>query len=234
MGKSMWKNLLGLDLYRSLYLRRAPKGPMADLYANGFPWPETPIRDVEFVAIDFETTALTPRQGEIVSAGWVVIRNLTIEYASARYFLVKTERPITEASAVIHGITDDALQHAVDPEVFLAALMPDLSGRVLLAHHTDIEMGFLRGYCQRLYRFPFEIHHVDTLLFEKRRVGKSQDQAAIQGGMLRLGAARARYNLPRYKAHNALTDAIACGELFLAQLAYSGPGINLVLREAMS
>jgi DNA polymerase-3 subunit epsilon len=40
---------------------------------------------------------------------------------------------------------------------------------------------------------------------------------AIKSGDLRLAKARGRYNLPRYPAHNALTDAIAAGELFLAQ-----------------
>ena len=233
MGQLIWQHLIGLGVYRSLYLHRAPKGPMADFYARKFPRPGTPVKEVEFVALDFETTALTPGKGEIVSAGWVVIRNLIIDYASARYFLVKTERPVTEASAVIHGITDDALQHGVEPDMFLTALMADLSGRVLLAHHAGIEKGFLRRYCQRLYHFPFRIPHVDTLLSEKRRIGKSCGQEAVRGGMLRLNAARARYNLPRYKAHNALTDAIACAELFLAQLAYSDPRRNLVLRDVL-
>ena len=36
---------------------------------------------------------------------------------------------------------------------------------------------------------------------------------------LRLSNLRARYNLPRYPAHNALNDALGCGELFAAQVA---------------
>lgn len=35
----------------------------------------------------------------------------------------------------------------------------------------------------------------------------------------RLGAARRTFGLPRYSAHHALTDAIAAGELLLAQVA---------------
>ena len=32
-------------------------------------------------------------------------------------------------------------------------------------------------------------------------------------------AARGQYGLPRYAAHAALTDALACAELYLAQVA---------------
>ena len=36
---------------------------------------------------------------------------------------------------------------------------------------------------------------------------------------LRLWRARRRYGLPRYRAHDALIDALACAELYLAQTA---------------
>ena len=57
---------------------------------------------------------------------------------------------------------------------------------------------------------------VDTMALEHRL------RADVHGevnGSLRLDAARRAYGLPRYSAHHALTDAIAAGELFLAQLA---------------
>ena len=36
---------------------------------------------------------------------------------------------------------------------------------------------------------------------------------------LRLWTARERYGLPSYRAHECLIDAIACAELYLAQVA---------------
>ncbi len=55
---------------------------------------------------------------------------------------------------------------------------------------------------------------IDTLqlgqrLFELRN-------HTIQATDLRLFNLRPRYNLPRYRAHNALTDAMATAELLLA------------------
>ena len=48
----------------------------------------------------------------------------------------------------------------------------------------------------------------------------------------RLAAARRRYNLPDYQQHDALSDALAAGELFLAQLTRMTPAPRLGSLEA--
>ena len=184
MRHSMWKRFWGLERYRALYLKRAPAGPMADLYAGAFPPRGAPVARVEFVAVDFETTALDPRDGEIVSAGWVTISGLVIDYATARYMLVRPDRPVGADSAVIHGIRDSDLAGAVSPRTFLAALLADLSGRVLLAHNAVIEMAFLRAACLRWFDFPFELRAADTVSASAR----SRFRAACCGWARRANA----------------------------------------------
>lgn len=82
----------------------------------------------------------------------------------------------------------------------------------------QLSMSFLNNACKNLYGYPFLCPVVDTLALEVRQF-QMRDQA-IRSGDLRLAKARTRYGLPRYPAHNALTDALAAGELFLAQVAY--------------
>jgi len=107
-----------------------------------------------------------------------------------------------------------------------------LSGRVLLAHHAPIELGFLNAACERIYGYPLLTRAVDTLELEKRN--RQQRNQPLDGGVLRLAKARETYNLPRYRAHNALVDAVASGELFLAQAAHKAAGgAKLMLRELM-
>ena len=48
---------------------------------------------------------------------------------------------------------------------------------------------------------------------------------------LRLHGLRERYNLPRYPAHNALSDALSAAELFLAEAAYRDQGKGMMLGE---
>ena len=88
----------------------------------------------------------------------------------------------------------------------------------MLAHHAAIEYYFLDQACRKVYGYPFIGPVVDTLALEVRSF-RNRD-AAPKSGELRLANARTRYGLPRYRAHNALIDGIAAGELFLAQVAH--------------
>lgn len=62
---------------------------------------------------------------------------------------------------------------------------------------------------------------VDTQYLAARRLQRAH-QPVVEGG-LRLSNLRRQYHLPRYQAHNALSDALACAELFLAQVAEMAP-----------
>ena len=58
---------------------------------------------------------------------------------------------------------------------------------------------------------------IDTQAIAKRTLER-RDQT-FRPQELRLAALRRRHHLPRYRLHNALSDALAAAELFLAQLA---------------
>ena len=55
---------------------------------------------------------------------------------------------------------------------------------------------------------------LDTLKIERRKIQQMQQHTQPDG--LRLFNFREKYNLPCYKAHNAMQDAISTAELFLA------------------
>lgn len=80
--------------------------------------------------------------------------------------------------------------------------------------------GFIREGLRRVYGAELPLLAIDTLQLERSRLLRGQE--VIKEGSLRLGASRGRYGLPVYHAHNALTDALACAELFLAQIACMG------------
>jgi len=60
-----------------------------------------------------------------------------------------------------------------------------------------------------------------------------REHSVIKEGSLRLGACRERYGLPIYTAHSALTDALACGELLLAQMAAMGGAGQLTVADLL-
>ena len=59
---------------------------------------------------------------------------------------------------------------------------------------------------------------IDTLTLARKWLARRNKEP--EQGALRLYALRERYGLPRYNAHNALSDALATAELFLAQVEH--------------
>lgn len=122
-------------------------------------------------------------------------------------------------SATIHGITDADVERGRAPADVLAELLAALAGRTLLAHYARLERDFLSAACHAHFGAPLQLTAVDTLELENRVLQRAGQHP--RGEDLRLPRVRERYGLPSYTAHNALTDALACAELYLAQIAHS-------------
>jgi len=213
----MWQRFLPLDYRRRQLLRRAPSGPLHEYLGAPFPDRGADYREIEFVALDLETTGLDPGQGEILSIGLVSLRAGRIELATAEHHLVTPIHPIPERSAVIHRITDDAAAAGNELSEVMPRVFSRLCGRVLLGHHVGIERAFLDAACRRLYGTGFLVPLADTEVLVQRWL--EQHNQTFAGRDLRLHALRERYGLPRYRAHNALVDALATAELFCAFVA---------------
>ncbi|MEY6432939.1 exonuclease domain-containing protein [Thioalkalicoccus limnaeus] len=216
-----------LEWRRRLRLRRAPAGPLRDYLAVPFPDPTTDYRDVEYLAVDLETTGLDPRRDLLLSVGYVLVRGYRIDLTTACHRTVRIDRAIPEASAVIHQITDDQAAKGEELEPVLTGLLEALAGRVMIAHHARIEKGFLSAACRRLFGYDLLMPVADTQALAQRSLERRN--MAFKPSDLRLHNLCDRYNLPRYEAHNALSDALAAAELFLAQAAYRDNGRGLPL-----
>lgn len=195
----------------------APAGPLADYYAQGLADLGAPLADTRMVAIDLETDGLDTQASALLEAGFVGMDASRIDLSGARRIRFRPRTALSADSVVIHGITDDVAAEALAEPEALAGLLPHLAGKVLVAHFAQIEAGFLDAACQRVFGAPFVAPFVCTMQLETRWFPRER---AADG--LRLGKLRARYGLPAYHAHDGLVDAIACGELLLAQLAHRG------------
>ncbi|HXW09199.1 MAG TPA: exonuclease domain-containing protein [Steroidobacteraceae bacterium] len=181
------------------------------------------VDDLELVALDFETTGLDVQRDHVVAAGWVRIVRGRIVLASARELHVRTARPEgVGQSAAIHGILDSDLDSAVEPRALVEALLPDLHGRVIVAHAAAIERGFLARLLRDLGGVPVPNVFLDTMTIEQRLLQAGGVQVRERQADLSLDACRRRRGLPAHAQHSAASDALACAELLLAQLAEFG------------
>ena len=208
---------------------KAPPGPLRDYLAVPFPDPARDYREVEYLAIDLETTGLNAKSDHILSLGYVLVRGHCIDLSSAHHRLVRTTRAIPEASAVIHQITDDQAATGEALETVLTPLLKDLAGRIMIAHHAAVERNFLGMACKRLFGAELLGPIIDTQTLALRTFQRRQ--IPFKGSDLRLHALGNRYNLPGYSAHNALSDALTAAELFLAQAAYRDGGRGVRVKE---
>lgn len=206
-----------LDDRRAAAARRAPAGPLRDYLEVPFEDPRSDYRQAHYLAIDLELTGLDPRNDEILSAGYVPIDGRDLVLAGAAHILISPSGEVGQ-SASIHRLTDDDLATGLPLEQAMPLVLQALTGRTLVAHHARIEVQFLSAACERLYGRPLLVRSIDTMTLH-RRVLRIAPTDAVKHGALRLSGARDHFGLPRYRAHEALTDAIAAGELFLAQAA---------------
>lgn len=213
-------------------LARRPAPPLEALLRAPLPHRRTPIDGMEFVALDLETTGLDGTKDHILSVGMVHVVGGGITLGTACQRVIRVAGDVPEASAVIHRITDDHTAAGSPIEEVMPLVLERLRSRVMLVHHAKLETTFLDAACRRLYGGPCIVPVVDTEHLARRRLERRHH--GLKAGDLRLANLRERYGLPRYQAHNALTDALATAELFLALGADMAPNGGLRLGDVLT
>ncbi len=188
----------------------------------------TPVGDLALLAVDLETTGLSVHHDSILSVGVVPVDRGRIDLGRARRWVVAHGDP--GEAVTVHGLTHDDLEEGRPLPAVLADLRDALAGRVMVAHHAPFETGFLRAAYRGLGEEPPPLTAVCTLRLQRRVLAHAGVHEPPRGA-LRLWQARARFGLPAVRAHDALGDALACAELYLAQVAELGEKRPLVLHD---
>ncbi|HEX6850242.1 MAG TPA: 3'-5' exonuclease [Candidatus Polarisedimenticolaceae bacterium] len=170
-------------------------------------------------SVDLETTGLNPRADRIVSVGMVPIRDGVIRYGERYHSLVRQDGVATEESEGlrIHEILPGSAAAAPTEREVLAEVDRRLGEGALLAHHAPLDVAFLREAYRRHGRpwpRPKVVDTIDLLLEAHRRRHRFTPHPPPP----RTGLADAReaLGLPPHDHHDALADALAAAELFLA------------------
>lgn len=189
-----------------------PKGAEA-LYQHPLPKADTPLRELEFASIDFETTGLNFAEDYILSMGGVLMHGAQIDFASGFHCYLRAGDKVKSNSAVINQITPEALISGISPQQALSELIEKLAGRVVICHAAVIERSFILKLLGLRPSFKLPLVFLDTMLLEKSlqsHSGRTED--------LRLNAIRERRGFPPYVCHNAFADSVAAAEVFIAQV----------------
>ena len=174
-------------------------------------------REQEYLAVDLETTGLDSAQHEIISMGWVGISQGGLLLKSAEHHIVHSQKSVSD-SAQYHLIRDVDVRNGESIEIVMGRLLSCLSGRIAIFHNAKLDEAFLNVVARRIYGCEMVIPTVDTMKLEHDKLRRLNHPFSVND--LRLFKCRERYHLPQYASHNALIDAIATAELYLAIMAH--------------
>jgi len=202
---------------RRLRARRRTSDPVYRAFVES-PLPQRGalFEDAELVCLDIETTGLDPASADMLSVGWVLIRDSKVDLATAEAHFVKPEGDVGQTASV-HGLTDTVVGRGMAPTEAMHRVLEALTGRVLVVHYAGLDKNLLDRLCKEQFGDKLLMPMIDTLALEQRR--KSRHHHLDDTRSLRLPDLREHYNLPRYGGHDCLMDAVATAELLIAMVA---------------
>ncbi|HKT39067.1 MAG TPA: 3'-5' exonuclease, partial [Ktedonobacterales bacterium] len=168
------------------------------------------LPDVEFVAIDVETTGLAPGRHRLIEVGAVIITGGEIG-ASFRKF-VNPDRRIPQFITKFSGITDSMVGRAAHAGSVLPKLRDFIGERPIVGHNVGFDLSFLNFEADRCgmgTAFPDE--GIDTIALARRFVTGLR-RASLDRVALAL-------HLPVNSRHRALPDAMLTAQVFALLLA---------------
>ncbi len=183
---------------------------------------DLPIVEIPYVAIDTETTGLSPRDGHRL-----------VEVAAIRFHrgvvldkFVTLVNPLTSihpAACAIHGITDEMVAEAPTFADVYEELVSFLDDDILVFHNAPFDISFLEHESRIIGKRWVSNPVIDTLKLARglggRRGRNSLGQLAWELGV---GS----------PCHRAESDAVAAGKILLA-LSYRG-GHHLTASELLA
>ena len=182
-----------------------------------FPSPD--LDSLVIWALDLEMSGLDAARDQILAVGMVPIRNGIIRYGDRFESLVRPpDLPgLSSEGMRAHHLLPADLE-AAPP---LAEVLPQIDRRLregpLLLHFADVDRAFLESSYRThglTWPSPPVIDTVGLLLKLQRRLEQWTPNPAPR--RTALADARAAVGLPAYREHDALCDALATAELFLA------------------
>lgn len=171
-----------------------------------------PIEQGRYVVVDVESTGLDMRRDRLIAIGAVAVHDGRIRLADSFEIVLRQNEASGKDNILIHGIGGERQREGVEPAEALLRFLDYLGASPLVAFHVAFDETMIRRACKEYLGFEFRHPWLDLayvmpgLLPELARKHRSLDD------WLR------HFGIGNYARHNALADALATGQLFLAAL----------------
>lgn len=168
------------------------------------------LDEIEFVALDVESTGLAPGRHRLLEVGAVIVRNG--EPGTHFQRLINPGRRIPQFITRFTGISDAMVKRAGSASEILPKVHEFVDNRPLVGHNIGFDLGFLSYETQHAgLDFDFPLEGIDTIALARRYLT----------GMRRASLDRVAtaLHLPIHSRHRALPDALLTAQVFALLLA---------------
>ncbi|MDP3063950.1 MAG: 3'-5' exonuclease, partial [Chloroflexota bacterium] len=153
------------------------------------------------VAIDLETTGLSPEQDQIIEIGAVKFRG--DEVLGTYQTLVNPYRPLAPFIKRLTGIRQEELDQAAPFSAVADGLKEFLGGHPIIGHNVAFDVAFLARQGMALSNVPYDTWDLAAILLPRAREYS-------------LGLLAASLGITHPQPHRALADAQVTRQVFLA------------------
>ncbi|MDG2113834.1 MAG: exonuclease domain-containing protein, partial [Actinomycetota bacterium] len=188
-------------------------GPAPQLHQRSLDDLGTPLHEVTFCILDFETTGGHRTDDTITEVG--VVKTRGGERLGTFQTMVNPGRAIPPEITVLTGITEAMVMRAPRIETVLPSLLEFLGDAVIVGHNVAFDMAFLNAALERSDRPRITARPIDTLALARRLIRDEVPNC-------RLGTLATRLRLPNQPSHRALDDALATADLLHVLLERAG------------
>ena len=193
-------------------LSQASRNVLAALRAAPVPELRRPLREVNWVVVDTESSGLDARHDRLLSIGACTVSGGNVAIGSGFEVVLRQEEASAVDNILIHRIGGTAQLDGEDPEWALAAFLDYARRSPLVASHAQFDATLLaRAFRDRLglhFRALWvDAAHIAAALFpQSHSENWGLDQWLVYFG------------IENYARHDALADAFSTAQLFLVLL----------------
>lgn len=157
----------------------------------------------DYVAVDLETTGLSPKLDKIIEIGAIKVRNGQAVQVYETF--INPGRPIPERITQVTGISDDMVADAPYIEDVISGFAEFEEGLPLLGHNLMFDYSFLKVNAVNS-RIEFERKGIDTLKIARIHLSSLPSR--------RLDSLCEHFGIADENHHRAVNDAAAALELY--------------------
>lgn len=177
-----------------------------------------PLSEYSFVVFDTELTGLNRRRDEIISIGAVKIINLQIELSQTFHQYIRPQSLEHTKSTLVHRITPEQLRVMPSMGEVLPEFIKFCGDSLLVGHYVELDVSFINKAAREVLGGTISNPSVDTMRMARGYKEAQFMETHGHGNVstsYNLGDLGKEFDLPHFKPHDALEDALQTSYLFL-------------------